>query len=107
VCEASSVEALVNATIKSYGRLDCACNNAGISGDLFKTVVEQSEESWDRVVATNLKGVWLSMKYEIPAMLRCGGGSIVNTASMYALAGADFDIRAFNSTAVWLCFHSI
>ena len=88
VDEASDIEALVAKTVEHYGRLDCAFNNAGIVGDVDKTIVEQSEESWNDVIRTNLTSVWLSMKYEIPAMLDSGGGSIVNNSSIYGLAGS-------------------
>jgi len=88
VNEGSQIEALVANAVEHYGRLDCAFNNAGIVGDVDKTIVEQSEESWHEVIRTNLTSVWLSMKYEIPAMLESDGGSIVNNSSIYGLAGA-------------------
>jgi NAD(P)-dependent dehydrogenase (short-subunit alcohol dehydrogenase family) len=90
VSVAKQVEAMVAKTVETYGRLDCAFNNAGIAGGGGSTV-ECSEESFDRTIAINLKGVWLCMKYEIPQMLKQGGGSIVNTASalgLVAIAGA-------------------
>jgi NAD(P)-dependent dehydrogenase (short-subunit alcohol dehydrogenase family) len=74
----------VNKTVETYGRLDCAFNNAGIEGSPGSTV-KCSEENFDRTIAINLKGVWLCMKYEIPQMLKQGGGSIVNTASVMGL----------------------
>ena len=80
VSQAAAVEALVNKAVETYGRLDCAFNNAGISGAV-KTTTEYTEEEFDRTIAVNLTGVWLCMKYEIPQMLSQGGGSIVNTAS--------------------------
>ncbi len=85
VSKAAEVEALVNKTMYTYGRLDCACNNAGIpaSGPL----TDMSEEDWDRVFDVNLKGTWLSLKYEIPAMLEQGGGAIVNVASGAGVVG--------------------
>jgi NAD(P)-dependent dehydrogenase (short-subunit alcohol dehydrogenase family) len=76
VSQAAQVEALTKRTVESFGRLDCAFNNAGIQGQIA-TTVECNEENWDRIIATNLKGVWLCMKYEIPLMLRQGGGAIV------------------------------
>jgi len=63
-----------------YGRLDCAYNNAGILGDVV-SLIDHTEESWDRTIETNLKGTWLCMKYEIPHMLKQGSGSIVNTTA--------------------------
>jgi NAD(P)-dependent dehydrogenase (short-subunit alcohol dehydrogenase family) len=84
VSRAAEVEAMVSRAVETYGRLDCAYNNAGISGGWDGTIGE-SEEEFDRVIAVNLKGVWLCMKYEIPVMLRQGGGAIVNTASVVGL----------------------
>lgn len=86
VANASEVEAMVNAAVSTYGRLDCAYNNAGISGK-SQSIVDTTEENWDRIIAINLKGVWLCMKYEIPVMLKTGGGAIVNTASDAGLGG--------------------
>jgi NAD(P)-dependent dehydrogenase (short-subunit alcohol dehydrogenase family) len=88
VDQGSEIEALVAKTVEHYGRLDCAFNNAGILGEAEKTIVEQSEESWHDVIRTNLTSVWLSMKYEIPAMLESRGGSIVNNSSIYGLTGS-------------------
>ena len=85
VSKASEVEGLMNQTIEFYGRLDYACNNAGtfVMGRLF----ELSEEEWDRTINANLKGIWLSLKYQIPIMLQQRGGVIVNMASMSAIIG--------------------
>lgn len=83
---AIQAEAMVNETVKRYGRIDCAFNNAGIESRMANTA-ECSEELFDRVIAINLKGVWLCMKYEIREMLKQGGGSIVNTASIAGLVG--------------------
>lgn len=80
VTNASQIEALVNKTVESYGRLDCAFNNAGF-GKLIP-LTERTEEDWDSEIDVNLKAVWLCLKYEIPAMLKTGGGAIVNMASM-------------------------
>src|SRR5216684_2588730 len=90
------VEAMVAKTIASYGRIDCAFNNAGIEGRMANTV-ECTEETWDRTIAINLKGVWLCMKYEIPQMLKQGGGSIVNTASVAGLVGFE-RLPAYNAS---------
>jgi NAD(P)-dependent dehydrogenase (short-subunit alcohol dehydrogenase family) len=86
VSKAAEVAALINTAVATYGRLDCAHNNAGIEG-AAATTVECTEENWDRIIAINLKGVWLCMKYEIPQMLKQGGGAIVNTASGAGLVG--------------------
>jgi NAD(P)-dependent dehydrogenase (short-subunit alcohol dehydrogenase family) len=87
VSKSDQVSSLIDKVVQSSGRLDCAFNNAGIMGRPG-TTVECTEENWDRVIAVNLKSVWLCMKYEIPHMEKQGGGSIVNTASIYGLAGA-------------------
>jgi NAD(P)-dependent dehydrogenase (short-subunit alcohol dehydrogenase family) len=78
------VEALVARAMDEFGRLDCAHNNAGILGGATATA-DCSEEEWDRIIAVNLKGVWLCMRAEIPHMLAQGGGAIVNTASTAGL----------------------
>ncbi len=84
--EATSVAAMVEKAVETYGRLDYAHNNAGIEGVLKRTA-EQDEEDWAPVIQINLTGVWLCMKYEIPHMLQQGGGAIVNTASGAGLIG--------------------
>jgi NAD(P)-dependent dehydrogenase (short-subunit alcohol dehydrogenase family) len=86
VAKTAEVEALINKVVATYGRLDCALNNAGIEGAMTSTV-DCSEENFDRTIAVNLKGVWLCMKHEIPQMLKQGGGAIVNTASVAGLVG--------------------
>lgn len=86
VSKAREVEALVSKATQTYGRLDCAFNNAGVFGSKAPTA-DCTEEDWDRVISINLKGVWLCMKYEIPAMLRSGGGAIVNTSSIGGVVG--------------------
>ena len=80
----TEVKALTDRTIERYGRLDYAHNNAGIDGAQASTA-EYPEEMWNRVLAVNLTGVWLCMKYEIPQMLKQGKGAIVNTASVGGL----------------------
>lgn len=81
VSKAASVEALVAATVAKHGRLDVAFNNAGLLPPT-KPLAEQSEQDFDRILGVDLKGVFLCLKYEIPAMLASGGGAIVNTASV-------------------------
>src|ERR1700736_2583934 len=86
VSKAAQVKELVERTLQKFGRLDIAFNNAGIE-QVPNPFLEQDEETFDRVVDINAKGVWLSMKYEIPAMLKTGGGAIVNTASVFGVIG--------------------
>ena len=81
VAQAASVKALIANLIAAFGRIDCAFNNAGIEGRPAP-VAALEEDDFDRVIAVNLKGVWLAMKHEIAAMLAQGGGAIVNTASI-------------------------
>lgn len=87
----SDVDNMVQATIKAFNRLDCAFNNAGIAGYQVdaagKKTADWSEEAFDRMIAVNLKGVWLSMRAEIKHMEANGGGAIVNTASVAGLIG--------------------
>jgi NAD(P)-dependent dehydrogenase (short-subunit alcohol dehydrogenase family) len=78
--------ALVDRAVDEFGRLDCAHNNAGVQGGLAPTA-EYALEDWERVVAVNLTGTWLCMKYELARMAAAGGGAIVNTASTFGLVG--------------------
>ena len=82
----AEIEALVDHAMKTYGGLDLAFNNAGVEGAVA-SIVEQTEANYDAVMDVNVKGVWLSMKYEIPRMLERGGGSIVNCSSVAGLIG--------------------
>jgi len=86
VSNAAEVEAMVQQAVASYGRVDCAFNNAGIEGPVCSTA-EYTEEDFDRVVAIDLTGVWLCMQYELRHMLTQGSGVIVNTASVAGLVG--------------------
>jgi NAD(P)-dependent dehydrogenase (short-subunit alcohol dehydrogenase family) len=87
VTDAGQVQSLMAGVVKAHGRLDCAYNNAGIEGDVIE-LHETSERSYDRVMAINVKGVWLCLKYEIQQMRKQGGGgAIVNTASVAGLSG--------------------
>jgi NAD(P)-dependent dehydrogenase (short-subunit alcohol dehydrogenase family) len=81
------VAALVQMTVAAYGQLDCAFNNAGIECEYTHPEQRFTEETFHATVDTNLKGVWLCMKYEIQQMLSQGGGTIVNTASAAGLVG--------------------
>lgn len=85
VSRGDDVERVVERTLAAFGRLDVACNNAGVEGEQAPTA-EATEANWDRVLGINLRGVWLCMKAEIPAM-QAHGGSIVNVASIAGLVG--------------------
>lgn len=82
----SEGEMLVQAALRAYGALHIAVNNAGIGGPAAP-VGEYPIEGWDKVIAVNLSGVFYGMRYQIPAMLRSGGGSIVNIASILGQVG--------------------
>lgn len=84
VSKAADVQRAVALAVDRFGKLDIICNNAGIQGPLGMTA-DYDEGEWDKVIAVNLKGVFLGMKYAIPEMQKLGGGSIVNTSSMAAL----------------------
>jgi NAD(P)-dependent dehydrogenase (short-subunit alcohol dehydrogenase family) len=87
VSKASEVDALVQTAVDKFGRLDVAFNNAGIEG-VWVPIIRQTEEDFDRTININLKGVWLCLKSEIRQMLKQGGGSIVNMASITGLVGS-------------------
>ena len=87
VASAADVEAAVTTAVSRYGRLDCAFNNAGVEEEHHR-LADSDEALYDRMMAINVKGVWLCMKHEIAQMLRQGGGTIVNTASVAGLMGA-------------------
>ncbi|HEY3911046.1 MAG TPA: SDR family NAD(P)-dependent oxidoreductase [Stellaceae bacterium] len=91
VARDAEVKALIENVVAAYGQLDCAFNNAGIAGwqveAAGKKTAEWSEAAFDRMIAVNLKGVWLCLKHEIGQMLTQGGGAIVNTGSIAGLAG--------------------
>jgi A-factor type gamma-butyrolactone 1'-reductase (1S-forming) len=86
VRDEASVCALVERVLSELGRLDFAVNAAGVSGD-FAALEACSQSVWDDVMATNARGVWLAMRHELPAMLRTGGGAIVNVCSIYGAVG--------------------
>ncbi len=88
VSKAKDCEAMVAFAEEQYNALHVAFNNAGIFHNDDESVTTTSEEIWDLVIDVNLKGVFLGCKYEIPALLRAGGGSIINTASFVAVMGA-------------------
>jgi NAD(P)-dependent dehydrogenase (short-subunit alcohol dehydrogenase family) len=96
VSSPSDCERMVQITMETFGQLDCACNNAGIPGEQ-NPIADYSIEGWQKLISVNLSGVFYCMKYEIPAMLKGGGGSIVNIASILgrvAFAGAPAYVSA-------------
>ncbi|QBJ11383.1 SDR family NAD(P)-dependent oxidoreductase [Rahnella aceris] len=96
VSDSAQVRHLIAATLAHYGRLDAAFNNAGVEG--FAPVSDMTEAEFDRVIATNLKGVWLSVKYQLEAMTAAGrGGAIVNTSSWLA-HGASIGSAAYSAS---------
>ncbi|MGX4644300.1 SDR family oxidoreductase [Massilia sp. SYSU DXS3249] len=87
VTRAQEVETLVDKTVHHYGRLDCAVNCAGVQEEGLR-LADIDEEHFDRIMDVNVKGVWLSMKYQIRQMVKGGGGAIVNLSSAFGLVGA-------------------
>jgi NAD(P)-dependent dehydrogenase (short-subunit alcohol dehydrogenase family) len=86
VANEDDVRSLVEKSVKTYGRLDYAFNNAGIE-ETMTPLVEQTSDIFDQIMNVNVKGVWLCMKYEIPEMIGNGGGAIVNTSSGAGVIG--------------------
>ncbi len=86
VTQEPQVKNLVGRTLERFGRLDLAFNNAGLE-QVPTPFLEQSVQTFDQVMNVNVKGVWLSMKHEIPALLQSGGGAIVNTSSVAGVVG--------------------
>jgi NAD(P)-dependent dehydrogenase (short-subunit alcohol dehydrogenase family) len=87
VTKASDAEAMVAAAVDRFGGLDVAFNNAGMEAST-SALADVTEEEWDKVTAVNVKGVFLSIKYEVPAMQARGGGAIVNASSVLGLVGS-------------------
>jgi NAD(P)-dependent dehydrogenase (short-subunit alcohol dehydrogenase family) len=88
VTDDAAVQSAVAQTVERFGRLDAAFNAAGIDGELGKLTADGTMENWNRVIAIDLTGVWSCMRYQIPAMLKSGGGAIVNCSSVAGLVGA-------------------
>jgi NAD(P)-dependent dehydrogenase (short-subunit alcohol dehydrogenase family) len=97
VRRADQVQNLMDAAVSRWQRLDYAFNNAGIGGSAFVPIPDYPEEVWDDVINVNLKGVFLAMKYEIPHMLKSGGGAIVNMSSVAGLIGGPIGIAYYAS----------
>lgn len=88
VADDASIEAAVAGAVDRFGRIDAAFNAAGIDGEFGKLTADCSVENWQRVLTINLTGIWLSMRHQIPQMLKNGGGAIVNCSSSAGLRGA-------------------
>ncbi len=86
VTQAADVKAALNQAVKTFGRLDVAFNNAGVEQET-KSAADITEEEWDRIIAVNVRGVFVCMKYEVPLMHQHGGGAIVNTSSGAGVIG--------------------
>jgi NAD(P)-dependent dehydrogenase (short-subunit alcohol dehydrogenase family) len=86
IANPADCQTMVAKAVKKFGRLDFACNNAGIGGEQ-NLIADYSVEGWQKVIAINLSGIFYCMKYEIPAMLKAGGGAIVNMASILGQVG--------------------
>lgn len=97
IAEAPQVEHMVKTTVDRFGRLDFAFNNAGILGTSFIPTADYTVDTWQQVISINLTGVFLSMKYEIPAILASGGGAIVNMSSVAGQIGGPIGIAYYAS----------
>ena len=98
VSTAEDAEAMVRFAVETFGGLHVLYNNAGVVLPNDVGVVETDEETWDRTMAINLKGVWLGCKFGIPAIIESGGGSVINVASFVALMGAATAQIAYTAT---------
>ena len=97
VSDAKDVERMVAHAVDSYGRLDCAVNNAGIEGKIA-SILDMPEEDWDQVIDVNLKSAFLCSKYTIPYMIKQGKGSIINVASFVAFMGCTVPQDAYTAS---------
>jgi NAD(P)-dependent dehydrogenase (short-subunit alcohol dehydrogenase family) len=110
VSKTADVQKMIETVIKQFGRLDYACNNAGIHNPMPELLINADEQVWDRIIAVNLKGVFLSMKYEVQHMIARGSGVIINMASLsgilaesgcYAYVAAKHGIMGLTKTAAF------
>lgn len=98
VTREEQVAAAIRETVARYGKLDVLYNNAGIFPEDDRSVIDTPEEVWDRVLAVNVKGVYLCCKHGIPALIQSGGGSVINIASFVALVGCSVPQDAYTAS---------
>jgi NAD(P)-dependent dehydrogenase (short-subunit alcohol dehydrogenase family) len=98
VSEETSTQAMVDHALAAYGRIDVLYNNAGVMPEADRSVVNTDVATWDRVMAVNVRGVFLGCKYAIPAMVEQGSGSIINIASFVALVGCSVPQDAYTAS---------
>ncbi|MGZ3640831.1 MAG: SDR family NAD(P)-dependent oxidoreductase [Candidatus Limnocylindrales bacterium] len=98
VTSETDARTMVEHALVTYGRLDCLYNNAGVMPEADHSVVDTDVPTWDRVMAVNVRGVFLGCKYAIPAMIEGGGGSIINIASFVALVGCSVPQDAYTAS---------
>ena len=98
VSQEGDAKAMVEQAIDTYGRLDCLYNNAGVMPEADHSVTDTDVETWDAVMAVNVRGVFLGCKYAIPAMIEAGGGSIINIASFVAILGCTVPQDAYTAS---------
>jgi NAD(P)-dependent dehydrogenase (short-subunit alcohol dehydrogenase family) len=98
VSSEADAKAMVDHAIKTYGRLDILYNNAGVMPEADHSVVDTDVDTWDTVMAVNVRGVFLGCKYAIPRMVKGGGGSIINIASFVALVGCSVPQDAYTAS---------
>jgi NAD(P)-dependent dehydrogenase (short-subunit alcohol dehydrogenase family) len=98
VSQEADAKVMVDHALETYGRIDCLYNNAGIMPEMDHSVTDTDVDTWDAVMAVNVRGVYLGCKYAIPAMIEGGGGSIINIASFVAILGCSVPQDAYTAS---------